>query len=226
MLFPRITIYTGNYGSGKTEISLNTAILLSKKGRATLVDLDIVNPYFRSSEKAAMLQDMGIKVVCPPMAESGVDIPALGAEVASVFSDREAHIVFDVGGDPVGATALGRYREQFLREDYAMYCVVNPRRPLSATPEDIVAMLKHIESRSRLSATAFVNNPNLAGETNLDDLIECTPIVREASKLAGIPIAFTCGKKDVLEAFAKAHMTEEDGVPFELKTYMRPEWMD
>lgn len=225
MDFHRITIYTGNYGSGKTEISLNTVIQLSQKGRTTLVDLDIVNPYFRSSEKAVMLEKMGIKVIRPSFAETAIDIPAVGAEVTSVFSDREAQVVFDVGGDPVGATALGRYKENFLNQDYAMYCVVNARRPLSSTPEDITEMLQKIESRSRLKATAFIHNSNLGRETNLSDLVECAPTVRAASKLAGIPIAFTCGKKEILDAF-KPYMSLEDGEPFQIVPYMRPEWME
>ncbi len=225
MKLHRITIYTGNYGSGKTEIALNTALLLAETGKTTLVDLDIVNPYFRSSEKAAMLEDRGITVIRPTFAETAIDIPAVGAEVMSVFSDREAHIVFDVGGDPVGATALGRYHEHFAREDYAMYCVVNTRRPLSGTPEAITEMLQKIESRSRLKATGFIHNSNLGKDTDLSDIKEGAHTVRAASKLAGIPIAYTCGRKDVLDAF-KPYMTGEDGEPFAITPYMRPEWID
>ena len=49
----RFVIFAGNYGSGKTELSLNTAMGLSEKGRTVLVDMDIVNPYFRSAEHGA-----------------------------------------------------------------------------------------------------------------------------------------------------------------------------
>ena len=50
----RILVLVGNYGSGKTEISLNLALKLARRGeKVTLVDLDIVNPYFRSSERAS-----------------------------------------------------------------------------------------------------------------------------------------------------------------------------
>ena len=45
-------VLAGNYGSGKTELALNMAVQYSGQFRTTLVDLDIVNPYFRSGEKS------------------------------------------------------------------------------------------------------------------------------------------------------------------------------
>ncbi len=53
-----VTIFTGAYGSGKTELALNIALKLKQKyDDVALVDFDIVNPYFRSSEHKAMLED-------------------------------------------------------------------------------------------------------------------------------------------------------------------------
>ena len=52
-LFPRrISIITGHYGTGKTELAVNLALALAAEGqRVMLADLDIVNPYFRSRER-------------------------------------------------------------------------------------------------------------------------------------------------------------------------------
>ena len=45
----RVSIITGHYGTGKTELSVNLALALAAEGkRVMLADLDIVNPYFRS----------------------------------------------------------------------------------------------------------------------------------------------------------------------------------
>ena len=104
----RFIVITGNYGSGKTELSLNLALHFAKGEKTTLVDLDIVNPYFRTGEKADMLQDSGVRVLMPTFAMTTVDIPALPAEIQSVFEVPSDRVIFDVGGDDTGAAALGR----------------------------------------------------------------------------------------------------------------------
>ena len=90
----RYTILVGNYGSGKTELSIAIArhIRKRKQGRVALVDLDIVNPYFRSAEQRALLESEGIEVYMPSFAMSTVDIPALPAEIQAVFEQPFAHV--------------------------------------------------------------------------------------------------------------------------------------
>ena len=56
----RLTIMVGHYGSGKTELAVNLALMLAgRKKRVALADLDVVNPYFRSREKGALLEEKG-----------------------------------------------------------------------------------------------------------------------------------------------------------------------
>ncbi|MBE3096660.1 MAG: ATP-binding protein, partial [Planctomycetes bacterium] len=57
----RLTVISGAFGTGKTEIAINLALTLREEGHApvTLVDLDIVNLYFRSRQKAYELERLG-----------------------------------------------------------------------------------------------------------------------------------------------------------------------
>ena len=111
----RMIVLTGNYGSGKTEIALHLAETFAEKEKTTLVDLDIVNPYFRSGEKAEELRQKGVRVLMPTFAMTTVDIPALPAEIQSVFESDADRVIFDVGGDDTGAAALGRYYPSFMK---------------------------------------------------------------------------------------------------------------
>ena len=129
----RYTVLVGNYGSGKTELAIaiaRTQRARVPEGRIALVDLDIVNPYFRSAEQHALLEAEGIEVFMPSFAMSTVDIPALPAQIQAVFEQPYAHVVIDVGGDDTGATALGRYAPytRALRDEMNVLYVVNPWR--------------------------------------------------------------------------------------------------
>ncbi len=106
----RIRIIIGHYGSGKTEFSVNYAVKLASLGKkVALVDLDIVNLYFRSREKADILEEMGIKVIASSVKAAAVDIPAISSQVLVPLQDKSYEGIIDVGGDPVGARTLGMY---------------------------------------------------------------------------------------------------------------------
>ena len=50
-LTKRVLIIAGAYGSGKTEVAVNLALYLKQFNEPqSIIDLDIVNPYFRSRE--------------------------------------------------------------------------------------------------------------------------------------------------------------------------------
>ena len=53
----RITLFAGHYGSGKTNIAVNYALHLKESGKEVIIAyLDIVNPYFRTKDRAAELE--------------------------------------------------------------------------------------------------------------------------------------------------------------------------
>ena len=244
-------VFIGNYGSGKTELSIQFALDFacsradgalarreddsqsdwlergnSKGFRTALVDLDIVNPYFRSSEKGGLLETAGIKLIEPVFANKTIDSPSLPPEVASVFVDDSERVVFDAGGDPVGATALGRYHGDFASFAggvEALY-VINARRPLSGAADDILEMLDQIQDRARMRITGLVNNTNLSVETTADDLLYGQDIIASVSAQTGISVRYTTGWKRVLDEFAQK--TDALGELYPIETRMRPAWLD
>lgn len=221
MEFKRFVVLAGGYGSGKTEIALNLVFRAALEGkRAVLVDLDIVNPYFRSSDQEKMLRERGIEVIKPCYAGTTVDVPTLPPDIYSPFDGDKDLAVFDAGGEPVGAAALG-----LLKDRFEAYCdqseflyVINTLRPMQETTQDILETLYEIQQKSGLSFTGLVNNTNLAMDTTLQLIAQSCPVIREVSETSRIPIKCISG----LAQFSGGVIG--DFLPLEL--YMRPDWLD
>ncbi len=186
----RITAFVGNYGSGKTEIALSTAYDLRAAGESEvmLVDLDIVNPYFRSSTQRAQLLSEGIEVEQPSFALTTVDIPALPASILRIFERPKLQVIIDVGGNEVGAAALGQYRPYLEREGCDLLYVINTFRPLSSNADDIIEMMAEIQGRARVAITGIVNNSNLQAQTSPQDIIQGHAVISEVAARTHIPI--------------------------------------
>ena len=222
VLFPKkFIVLTGNYGSGKTELSLNLALSSAAECDTVLVDLDIVNPYFRSSEKADELKSAGVRVLMPTYAMTTVDIPALPAEIQSVFDAEAEKVFFDVGGDDTGAAALGRYYPSFManREDTQVALVVNCMRPLTRTAEEIRELAERIENRGRLKIDILINNTNLAGQTTAQMIESGEETVLRCAEQLEVSQVFSSGTAEVL-----AHCRLRTPT-LPVRRYMAPEWM-
>ncbi len=102
-----IVVIVGNYGSGKTEISINLAANRKREGlEVRIADLDLVNPYFRTREARVPLSEMGIDVVLPPKQYLKADLPILSPKIAGMIRQPSQLTLLDVGGNDVGATVL------------------------------------------------------------------------------------------------------------------------
>lgn len=187
----RIHIITGHYGSGKSEISINFAIELSKKEKnLVFADLDIINPYFRSNEAKNILKSHGITVMATKYANTNVDIPALTGEFSMYLSNKSITLVADVGGDDAGARVVGRYRNEIPSEDAIMYFVINCFRPETNSIEGVLTILDEIRGASGMDVSALINNGHLMGETTIDDIKKGMEFTLEVSHKTGIPIDF------------------------------------
>lgn len=202
MLNKRIYIFTGHFGSGKTEVAVNYAVNLARLGKKTaIVDLDIVNPFFRTADARRVLDGKGIKVITPVYANTNVDVPSLPADINSVFEDRSYHAVLDVGGDDLGAKVLSRYNEQIRNEDYIHYFVINTRRPMTKTVDEITEMIREIESSAGLKVDCLVNNANLLGASTAQIIAEASGIIADVSAKLSIPVGFISGMEEVLQNY-------------------------
>lgn len=189
-VFPhRVSVITGHYGTGKTELAVNLALALAAEGGPVmLADLDIVNPYFRSRERRPMLEAAGVGVISSSQACSDADVPALPAELLSILENREVRGVLDIGGDAVGARVLARFQPKIVQEDHQLICVLNANRPEVRAPDDALSYLRAIEATTGLACTGLVNNTHLCGETTAAEIRKGAALAEEVSHKTGIPV--------------------------------------
>lgn len=217
--FKELIIVCGHYGTGKTNFSINLALDYARRGEhVTLCDLDIVNPYFRVSDFPEALREAGVELILPAFGRSNLDMPALTAEMNSI-ADRPGRVIVDVGGDDAGATALGRYAARISGRGYDMLYVVNGRRSQSVTAGEAAGLLHEIETASRLTATAIVNNTHLMEYTTAETVLSSQAYADEVSRLTGLPVAFTAYDRRL-----KSELEDKVENPFPLDIYVKPVW--
>ncbi len=203
-MLKRINIICGHYGSGKTNLALNLAMDLKRGGAGVvLVDLDIVNPYFRSADYTGLMEKNGIKVISPSTAGTTVDAPALTGEILSVFDKTDDSIIIDVGGDDAGAYALGRFSNRIAAQgEYEMLYVINKYRKLISTPQEAVELLREVESAGSLRATGIVNHSHLCDLTSAQDILSSIPYAEQTAELAGLPLVMIAVPKKLEQELA------------------------
>ena len=189
----RLTLFAGHYGSGKTNIAVNYALLLAREGKhVCIADLDIVNPYFRTADSKKIFEEAGVELVSPQFANSNVDLPALPAEAYRLVQDKSIFGIMDIGGDDRGAYALGRYVPGILQEnDYRMVFVANCYRPLTRTPEEAMEVMGEIEAACGLRFTDIINNSNLGTETTAQTVLDSQAYIDKLCAISGLPLFAT-----------------------------------
>lgn len=222
---PRLFIFAGRFGSGKTETSANFAVHLAQGKYPTangwgevpdsfdpqpvLVDLDIVTPYFRSRELVDTMRPFHVQVVSPAAVSRYLDTPAITPQILGAIEQEQKLVVLDAGGDPQGARALGQYSPYIDKQEHQGYFLVNPFRPFTDSVEKIRQGLSEIERTARLRMTALVSNPNLMEETTPEVIVSGHREVERAAEAIGLPIALLCAEREHVEAVRAS----VDGLP-------------
>lgn len=219
----RIRVIIGHYGSGKTEFALNYAIALKEQTEnVTICDLDIVNPYFRTREKADLLEAKGIKVISGARGHhANLDIPMISPGILTPLQNESEQVILDVGGDAVGARVLARFAAYFKEGDYDMFCVVNAYREQTQDVAGVIHHVKTIEDTVGAKVTGLINNTHLLRETSVEDVLKGQALVVEVSKKLNIPIKYV----STLEKVTHQLPNDIEGKVFPIQMIMREEWM-
>lgn len=223
-------VLIGNYGSGKTELSLHLAIEGARRGeKSMIVDLDIVNPFFRSGFHRELLEREKVRLVAARANLEASDVPVVAPDVLAAFDGDYQTVVFDVGGNPVGATALGQYYRKFRLippESLRVLFVVNICRPLTSDVGGIITMLESISASSRLGVTGLINNTNLGAQSDLALLREGDAMLGEVSQRTGIPVLHYAVGRRLARAEGLDSLAGIAGEPLLLELYTTLDWDD
>jgi hypothetical protein len=196
-----IVVVVGNYGSGKTEVSINLAVHRKRAGvDVRIADLDLVNPYFRTREAKGPLSEMGIEVVLPPDQYLQADLPILSPLVAGMIRRSAELTLLDVGGNDVGATVLATLEDAFKNRPKRVLQVVNPLRPFTETIEGCLKVRAEIEQAAKLAVDGIIGNANLIDETTADDIYDGYEFVKRLSEQSGLALEFITVARKLLPA--------------------------
>jgi hypothetical protein len=212
----RITFITGYFGSGKTEMALNIAI---QKRVDMLVDLDIVNPYFRSRELEGLLATHGIRTISSGLFHlPNADLPYLAKEVFIPFQDGRIRAVYDLGGSGSGARPLRQFKDYLPNADVDLLFCVNVFREVTDSEAKIIAEIRVIEEAGGMRPTGLINNANYLKETTYEDVMAGEKILSAVAEKTGLPLVYTGivpslegtdrpvrGEKIVMQLYLKKH---------------------
>ncbi|HEY3381971.1 MAG TPA: hypothetical protein VGK32_09405 [Vicinamibacterales bacterium] len=216
----RLTVISGAFGTGKTEIAINLALSLREEGHpiVTLVDLDIVNLYFRSRQKAYDLEQRGIRMISSVAGMENADLPALSPEINACFDRKDGPVVFDLGGSDLGGLVAAYLHRGFASEPTNHWLVVNPYRPFNQTAEATLQMAAMIEEKSRLPITGMIANPHLINETTSEIIRRGFEQIRGITQYPLVCLA-------VMEEYYAPGEFDDLGVPVQvIRKQMKQPW--
>lgn len=214
----QITFILGHYGSGKSEFALNLAF--NKKVKY-LVDLDIVNPYFRSRELEQLFSENNQYLISSSIQNSlGSDLPYIAKEAFLPFYNIENTAIYDLGGDNVGAKIIRQFSDVMIDKNIDFLFCINVYRDNTSSVEKILEMIDKIEESSGIKITGLINNSNMLKETRYEDIKFGEKIILEVSKIKGLEILYTGIWENIINSCGPVK-----GEVLKLNLYLRKKWL-
>lgn len=199
----KIEAYVGEYASGKSEVAVNRALQLLEQGQrpVTLVDFDLVEPFYTLRPLKKELEEKGVRVLAWETLETiglGEAGNLLKPEVRWSLQ-REGDIVIDVGYGVAGAEKLRLLADPegsiLGSGKLKVYAVINIARPMT---ESVEAIVNYVQSLGSL-VQGLINNSHWGDETELEIIQKGAEVVTEAAGLLGLPVIWTTVAKKFSE---------------------------
>lgn len=175
-------------------MALNRALSLLKEGHrpVTLVDFDLVEPFYTLRPIKEELERIGLEV----LAWNTKETIGLGEAGTLVRPDmrwalkRSGDVIFDVGYGIAGAKKLRLIEGAMEQGEMKIYVVTNIARPITGGVQDIV---EYVSSLGPVDG--LINNSHLGDDTDVEIIQEGARIVTEAAKLLKLPVIWTSAEK-------------------------------
>ncbi len=229
----RVTALIGPFGSGKSELALGLA--LHRAGQlavaraegapvapVVVVDLDVLKPYFRSREVGDRMSAEGVALLAPRAALANTDLPIISAEMRGAVEQPDAQVVLDVGGDPVGARALGSMADVVGVTEYDLLLVLNRHRPFMDTADHVVEHARQIVAASCLRLTGVISNTHMLDETSAADVAWGLELARQVAAALDVPVRLLAVPAHLA---SEAHALAPDLPVVAIRRRMLPEFL-
>lgn len=186
--------------------------------------MDIANPYFRSRERRALLEESGIGVYGSIYKnEITAELPALSATIRTPLEDKGCFVIVDVGGNDSGALVLNQFQKYFTPEESATVAVLNFSRFETRDIDSAITHISAIEAVTGLNVEGIVNNTHLLRETTRDTIIKGHRLSTELCSKTGKVLWCDCYPETIVAAEALDGLSD---YLMPLGLYMRPTWLD